>query len=55
VREITGVLTYYLRMHSLKAQLAFSHFDEIENMTATFADAVYDNDQLLLQITYRVE
>ena len=55
VREITGVLSYYLRMHSLKAQLAFSHFDEVENMTATFASAVYDNDQLLLQITYRVE
>lgn len=55
VREYTGVLSYYLRMHSLKAQLAVSHFQEIEDRTAAGTDAAYDNDQLLLQVTYRME
>lgn len=55
VRGYTAVLSYYLRMHNLKAQLAATHFQEIEDLTSTFAPAVYDNDQLLLQITYRVE
>jgi len=55
VREITGVVSFYVRMHSLKVQLAFSHFDEIETRTSVDEDAVYDNDQLLLQVTYRLE
>jgi len=55
VREITGVMSLYLRKHSLKAQLAFSHFEEIETQTAVGENAVYDNDQLLLQVTYRLE
>lgn len=55
VREITGVLSFYLRMHSLKAQLALSHFEEIEDRTSTGGEAAYDNDQLLVQITYRIE
>jgi len=55
VREVSGVITAYLRQHSLKAQLAFNHFQEIETLTSTMTDATYPNDQLLLQITYRVE
>ena len=55
VREITAVASLYLRRHSLKAQLALSHFTEIESQTVTAENAVYDNDQLLLQVTYRLE
>jgi len=55
VREITGVVSFYARKHALKVQLAFSHFQEIETKTSVDEDAVYDNDQLLLQVTYRLE
>jgi hypothetical protein len=55
VRAVTAVASYYLRMHSLKAQLAFTHFRELEDRTAAGADARFDNDQLLLQLTYRLE
>ncbi|MCW5809231.1 MAG: hypothetical protein KIT31_43155, partial [Deltaproteobacteria bacterium] len=55
VREITGVATFYLRGHALKAQLAASHFQEIETRTAVGQDATYANDQLLLQLTYVME
>ncbi len=55
VRELTGVLTYYLRMHNLKAQLAVSHFTEIEDRTVLGGDAAYKNDQVLVQVTYRLE
>jgi hypothetical protein len=55
VRAITGVASLYLRSHSLKAQLAFTHFTELEDRTALNEDAAYDNDQLLLQVTYRLE
>ncbi len=55
VRAITAIASYYLRMHSFKVQLAFSHFKELENRTATGANASFANDQLLLQATYRLE
>jgi len=55
VREITGVLTYYMRMHNLKAQLVFNHFDELEDKSIVGADAKYKNDQVILQVTYRME
>jgi hypothetical protein len=55
VREYTAVLSYYLRQHNLKAQLAASHYTEIETLTESGADATYPNDQLLLQITYRMQ
>lgn len=55
VRQITGVVSLYLRNHSLKAQLAVSHFEEIETLTSVDENAVYDNDQVLLQVTYRLE
>lgn len=54
-RIYSGVISYYLKQHRAKLQLQYSHFDEIENKTATGQDATYDNDQLLLQLTYRVE
>jgi hypothetical protein len=55
VRSLTAVASYYLRMHTLKAQLAFTHFEELEDQTASGAKATFDNDQLLLQVTYRLE
>jgi hypothetical protein len=54
-REYTACISYYLRKHVLKAQLAANHFIEVENHTATGADATYPNDQLVLQLTYRME
>lgn len=55
VRIYTGVLTYYVRKHSLKVQLALSHHQEIEDETVTGGSAVYDNDQAMLQLTYRMD
>jgi hypothetical protein len=55
VRAITAIASYYLRMHSFKLQLAYSHFKELENQTAAGAEARFKNDQLLLQATYRLE
>ena len=49
------MVSYYLRMHSLKMQLAVSHFTELEDRTVLGTDASYANDQALLQVTYRVE
>jgi hypothetical protein len=54
-RAITAVASYYLRMHTIKAQLEFTHFTEIEDKTAVGENAVIDNDQVLLQVTYRLE
>lgn len=55
VRIYTGVLTYYARKHSLKVQLALSHYDELEDETVTGESATYDNDQAMLQLTYRMD
>jgi hypothetical protein len=55
VLEYTAIVSYYLKGHSIKLQLAASHFTEIEDKTATNANASYPNDQLLLQLTYRLE
>ncbi|CAN5892810.1 hypothetical protein BH11MYX3_BH11MYX3_08960 [soil metagenome] len=55
VRAMTGVLSYYLRMHNLKAQLAVNHFIELEDRNSLGGNAAYDNDQVLLQATYRLE
>src|SRR5262249_19735222 len=42
-RIYTGVPSWYMRQHLLKAQLAFSHFQEIEDQTAIGANATYPN------------
>ncbi|MEO8705158.1 MAG: hypothetical protein ABI867_34250 [Kofleriaceae bacterium] len=55
VRAITAVASYYLRMHTLKAQLAYTSFNELEDRTASGDNAAFANDQLLLQVTYRME
>jgi hypothetical protein len=55
VREYTAVISAYLRQHTCKAQLAFNHFQEVETLTSTGTDATYPDDQVVLQITYRVE
>lgn len=54
-RIYTAVVSYYLKQHRAKLQLAAYHFQELENRTATGQNASYPNDELLLQLTYRVE
>jgi hypothetical protein len=54
-RIYTAVLSWYMRKHTLKAQLAASHFQELEDQTSVGTNATYANDQVLLQVTYRVE
>ncbi len=54
-RIYTAVVSYYLKQHLAKLQLAAYHFQEIEDRTATGQNASYPNDELLLQLTYRVE
>ena len=36
-------------------QLVFNHFEELENKTVVSSDASYKNDQVILQVTYRME
>jgi hypothetical protein len=55
LRYYTGAVSYYQRGHALKAQLSYSRIDELEDETQTGADATYDNDTVLFQITYRME
>lgn len=55
VREYTAVVSYYLRKHLIKVQVAASHFDEIEDKTASGGNASYANDQVLAQLTFRTE
>jgi hypothetical protein len=54
-REWTVAVSYYLRKHTMKIQLAANHYQQIEDKTITGADATYGHDQVLLQVTYRVE
>jgi hypothetical protein len=54
-REWTAAVSYYLRRHTMKLQLAANHYQQIEDKTVTGAKATYDHDQVLLQVTYRVE
>jgi len=54
-RVYTAVISYYLRQHQMKIQVAAYHFVEIEDKTATGADATYPSDQILAQVNYRVE
>jgi hypothetical protein len=55
LRHYTGALSYYQRGHALKAQLSYSHVDEVEDRTQAGSDATYKNDTVLFQITYRME
>ena len=55
-REYTLSLGYYLRQHTMKVQLSASHFQELDTIVpATGANATYANDEVLVQVTYRVE
>jgi hypothetical protein len=54
-RIYTAVVSYYLKQHRAKLQLAAYHFTEVEDRTATGQNASYPNDELLMQLTYRVE
>ena len=55
LRYYTGAVSYYQRGHSLKAQLSYSHIDEVEDRTQAGSVATYKNDTVLFQITYRME
>lgn len=55
LREYTGVLSYYQRGHSLKAQLTYTHVTEVEDVDSTGRDATFGNDTAILQVTYRME
>jgi hypothetical protein len=48
-------LSYYHRGHNLKLQLNYSHNQELDDVDATGKSASYDNDNLILQLTYRLE
>jgi hypothetical protein len=54
-REYTGVVSCYLRGHSLKVQVAYSRFKQIENLTVSGAPATFPENELLAQLTYRLE
>jgi hypothetical protein len=54
-RIYSGVISYYLRQHQMKIQVVGYHYQQIENKTATGMDATYPEDQILAQVTYRVE
>jgi hypothetical protein len=53
LRYYTLGASYYHAKHDLKLQVQASHIEEIEDETGAGADAVFDNDTLLVQITYR--
>jgi hypothetical protein len=55
LRLYSGAVSYYLRGHSLKAQLTYSHVQEVEDVDRTGRDATYPNDLVQLQLTYRLE
>lgn len=55
VRTFTAVASLYVRAHAMKAQLAYSKVSEIDDVTADDRDATYDNDQLVLQLTYQLD
>jgi hypothetical protein len=55
VRNYQLGLSYYHAEHALKAQLSLSHNTEVETRDRNDADATYDNDTLLLQVTYVLE
>jgi hypothetical protein len=52
-RYYTIGASYYHAKHDLKVQLQASHIVEVEDRTAGGQDASYDNDSVLLQVTYR--
>jgi hypothetical protein len=54
-REETICISYYLRKHTLKVQLAGNIYQQLETVTDTGTNATYNHNQLLLQVTYRVE
>ena len=55
LRTYTAGVAYYHREHNLKAQLALSHTQEVEDVNFDRNDSTYDNDTLLVQVTYRLE
>ena len=48
-------LSYYHSEHDVKAQLAFTHTTEVEDIDRGLMDATFDNDTVLFQLTYRLK
>jgi hypothetical protein len=48
-------LSYYHRAHNLKIQANYYHRQELDDKTPDGKNAAYDNDAVLVQLTYRVE
>jgi hypothetical protein len=46
---------YYHRQHNLKVQLNYSHNQELDDVDVAGRKASYDNDSVILQLTYRLE
>ncbi|MCE9578996.1 MAG: OprO/OprP family phosphate-selective porin [Deltaproteobacteria bacterium] len=55
LRYFTAALNYYHWQHALKLQLLASHIVEVEDTDRNSNPAGYDNDQVLLQATFRME
>jgi hypothetical protein len=48
-------INYYHRGHNLKLQLNYSHNQELDDIDVAGRKASYDNDSVVLQLTYRLE
>jgi hypothetical protein len=48
-------LGYYHRGHNLKLQVNYTHNQELDSVDASGKNASYDNDSLILQLTYKLE
>jgi Phosphate-selective porin O and P len=48
-------LSYYHRGHNLKLQLNYSHNQELDTVDVAGRKATYDNDSVVLQLTYRLD
>lgn len=52
-RWVVGA-SYYQLGHDLKLQANFAHVEELEDLDHNGNDATYPNDELLVQLTYRI-
>ncbi|MCU1276597.1 MAG: Phosphate-selective porin [bacterium] len=48
-------INYFHRGHNLKLQLNYSHNQELDDIDVAGRKASYDNDSVVLQLTYRLE
>ena len=55
LRSYHVAATWYQRGHDLKLQIDAAHIVEVEDKTRNRTPAVFDNDTILVQATYRLE